>query len=414
MPEGELPEGEFPEGELPEGELPEAELPEGELPEGELPEGELPEGELPEGELPEGEFPEGELPEGELPEGELPEGELPEGELPEGELPEGEEVSIPRAWAFILSLEQGLNMVSLALKPEVPLTAASFSEVLDATIVIRYDTDQNQFTSYIPDLAERTGQEAYPIEGGMGYIVNVLEEKALELMGQPWGEPVFEAPPLGNPNPDTPSFASGGVLGSVWAFVVSGLLEDQDGVGAQPNMVIVKNLRSGVTKATTPENGTFEALFVDLSRSPVVLPGDSMEVVALDANGKRVSGPFRWEVQPHHLRVAYLQTQMCIGDIIPHRTRLLANYPNPFNPETWMPYELAEAAPVTLYIYDVSGKLVRHLQLGHKPAGVYLDKSRAIYWDGRNDAGERVGSGIYFYRFQTDGFTAMRKMVVLK
>ena len=100
--------------------------------------------------------------------------------------------------------------------------------------------------------------------------------------------------------------------------------------------------------------------------------------------------------------------------IIPEETALLHNYPNPFNPETWIPYHLAEPANVTLTIYSIDGKIVRHLDLGHQAAGYYQSKSRAAYWDGRNDVGERVASGIYFYTLTADGFSATRKMLILK
>ena len=99
---------------------------------------------------------------------------------------------------------------------------------------------------------------------------------------------------------------------------------------------------------------------------------------------------------------------------IPKETALLPNYPNPFNPETWIPYDLAEAVSVTLTFYDVRGRVVRTLALGHRPAGVYRTKARAAYWDGRNAQGERVASGIYFYTFTAGDFTATGKLVVRK
>ena len=100
--------------------------------------------------------------------------------------------------------------------------------------------------------------------------------------------------------------------------------------------------------------------------------------------------------------------------IIPEKTELLANYPNPFNPETWIPYHLAKPAKVALTIYSVDGKVVRHLDLGHQAAGYYHSKSRAAYWDGRNSVGERVATGIYFYTLTTDDFAATGKMLILK
>ena len=100
--------------------------------------------------------------------------------------------------------------------------------------------------------------------------------------------------------------------------------------------------------------------------------------------------------------------------LVPDKTLLLANYPNPFNPETWMPYQLAKSADVTVSIYAADGKLVRRLDFGHQPAGVYRIRSRAAYWDGRNARGEHAASGVYFYTFTAGDFTATRKMLLVK
>ena len=100
--------------------------------------------------------------------------------------------------------------------------------------------------------------------------------------------------------------------------------------------------------------------------------------------------------------------------IVPAKTALLHNYPNPFNPETWIPYHLSEPAEVTLTIYSIDGRVVRRLDLGHQATGYYQSKSRAAYWDGRNAVGERVASGIYFYTLTAGDFSATRKMLILK
>ena len=99
---------------------------------------------------------------------------------------------------------------------------------------------------------------------------------------------------------------------------------------------------------------------------------------------------------------------------IPETTALLPNYPNPFNPETWIPYHLATDAEVKLTIYNVRGDVVRALILGHQPAGVYENRARAAYWDGRNQMGEKVASGVYFYTLTADDFTATRKLLITK
>jgi len=98
----------------------------------------------------------------------------------------------------------------------------------------------------------------------------------------------------------------------------------------------------------------------------------------------------------------------------PDKTLLLANYPNPFNPETWIPYQLANPSDVVLTIYNMRGIVVRRLDLGHQREGYYTTRDRAAYWDGRNDIGERVTSGIYFYHLQADNVSLLRKMVILK
>ncbi|RKU22912.1 hypothetical protein C6500_02855 [Candidatus Poribacteria bacterium] len=106
--------------------------------------------------------------------------------------------------------------------------------------------------------------------------------------------------------------------------------------------------------------------------------------------------------------------EQLLSVLIPKETQLLPNYPNPFNPETWIPYQLAEDGFVRLTIYDQQGRVVRRLDLGHQTASVYESRSKAIYWDGRNEVGDRVASGIYFYTLTVGDYSATRKMVILK
>ena len=106
--------------------------------------------------------------------------------------------------------------------------------------------------------------------------------------------------------------------------------------------------------------------------------------------------------------------QYLLASLIPEETALLRNYPNPFNPETWIPYQLAESTEVTLTIYDMNGQLVRRLAVGHQAAGMYRNRTRATYWNGRNQLGEPVASGLYFYTLTADKFTATRRMLILK
>ncbi len=115
--------------------------------------------------------------------------------------------------------------------------------------------------------------------------------------------------------------------------------------------------------------------------------------------------------------IAVLQNLLTIlreTETVPKTTALLANYPNPFNPETWIPYQLAKSTDVTLKIYAADGLLVRKLALGHQPDGIYTNRNRAAYWDGKNVLGESVASGVYFYTLNAGEFTATRKMLIMK
>jgi hypothetical protein len=96
------------------------------------------------------------------------------------------------------------------------------------------------------------------------------------------------------------------------------------------------------------------------------------------------------------------------------RTALLPNYPNPFNPETWIPFTLSNASEVTLRVYDMDGRVVRTLDLGARESGSYASREGAAYWDGRNELGEKVASGVYFYELSADAYREIRRMVILK
>ena len=99
---------------------------------------------------------------------------------------------------------------------------------------------------------------------------------------------------------------------------------------------------------------------------------------------------------------------------LPRKTQLLANYPNPFNPETWIPFQLAKATTVSFSIHDIHGNIIKHVDLSHLKAGVYESKDKAIHWDGRNKSGEYVVSGVYFYTLQAGNVKTTKKMILMK
>lgn len=101
-------------------------------------------------------------------------------------------------------------------------------------------------------------------------------------------------------------------------------------------------------------------------------------------------------------------------EVLPKKSALLQNFPNPFNPETWIPYQLAKEAEVVIDIYNIKGQLVRTLSVGPKPAGSYISKEKSAFWNGQNNIGESAASGLYFYRLKAGDFQAVRKMIIVK
>jgi hypothetical protein len=303
---------------------------------------------------------------------------------------------------FFMSLEPGLNMVSLPLKPIAAYTARSFAEEIGATVVIKYDGEAGKFVGF--DL--NAPGEGFPIEGGEGYIVNVPAGGVITFTGAAWTNepPVEAAPPVAQRD-------------SAWAFVVSGSLLDGEALSARDGAytVIVKNLRTGETyTAEADSTGYFAVAYADLTRKAVVKAGDKVELMVTDSSGEIASGPIVREITPEAIRDAVVNVRLRLGDIIPAKSLLLQNYPNPLNPETWIPYHLRDAVPVSIKIYNASGQLVRVLDMGHKDAGIYVSRSRAAYWDGKNEAGEDMASGIYFYSITAGDFSTTRKMTLRK
>ncbi len=142
----------------------------------------------------------------------------------------------------------------------------------------------------------------------------------------------------------------------------------------------------------------------------------TFEVLALTPFRVHLTEMILSDATPTALAVNWTDTRLdgTVEMLPAERTSLFGNYPNPFNPETWIPYQLADAADVTLTIYGANGRLVRSIILGHQPAGLYHRKGRAAYWDGRNDFGERVASGLYFYTLTAGEFTATGRMLIVK
>ena len=171
----------------------------------------------------------------------------------------------------------------------------------------------------------------------------------------------------------------------------------------------------------------------DVNRDGVVNVFDLVQVAgAIDGGG---AAPSAYSIDPSMISAADVERWLALAQgigsdanfqrgirflegllaaLTPKETALLPNYPNPFNPETWIPYRLAREAEVAITIYDTKGTLVRRLALGNQSAGHYAEHGKAAYWDGRNEDGQAVASGVYIYQFRAGDYAASRRMVIMK
>jgi hypothetical protein len=161
-----------------------------------------------------------------------------------------------------------------------------------------------------------------------------------------------------------------------------------------PNSSIIY---AGTSSSFFTSGGVFAAEFLDAPPPTGIYPQNGSTAVGTLADLKNTG------ITEHHDFV----------EVKPRRTELLPNYPNPFNPETWIPYRLSEEADVTVYIFDSRGQLIRTILVGRKSAGTYIGKSKAVHWDGKNDGGERIASGVYFYQLKAGRFSDTKKLAVM-
>ena len=306
---------------------------------------------------------------------------------------------------YNVTLDKGLNMISVPLAPPKPMTAKSLVAMTGATTIITLDTATQRFVAWTPSAPD----DGFPIEGGQGYIVNVPETRNFAFVGAQWTNPTEAA---AAPTAITPLIRGDrGVVQEAWAFVVSGHLAGKSAFDGY--QVSVRNLRTNSVITTAVQGDYFAAATADLGRRSVVRVGDMIELRVIGPNGNLESQTVSFTVTPEHLANAVLSVSLDdIGQ--PHQNLLLQNYPNPFNPETWIPYQLSEDSAVSVSIYDTTGQLIRTLSLGFQSAGFYNSRERAAYWDGRNALGERVASGVYFYQLTTPTFQQTRRLVIVK
>ena len=308
-----------------------------------------------------------------------------------------------------VSLEVGANLVGLPVNdPGVAMVSAIIG-LFDEGVIVGGVTigSGSEYTQ----ISNSDDSDDTAVQGDAAYYIVAGAAGSADLMGDGW-----ENGDMANAAPI--ALSGYRIENQAPALAVYGsVLDELTGVAREGFRVKVKNLS---TKAALSEITSVEAAdgysmaFVDLKDARAARVGDVLEISADSPNPLIGVKLVRHIVTVDDVKNGRITLEDLIAYEIPAETELLRNYPNPFNPETWIPYRLAEDADVSLTIYDVNGAVVRDIDIGHQTAAVYETRAKAIYWDGRNQFGEQVASGLYFYHLSAGDFSGTRRMVILK
>ena len=319
-----------------------------------------------------------------------------------------------------ITLNPDINLVGLPLRNS-RLTHVSdlFTlEGIGGNIPAIIFTDNGEFKAVIP----AGGPGDIPIIGGQAFMLDAQQMATVTVSGDGWynTSETAAAPLLSLKSIEVGDTTP--VLGLRGSIVDEGM-----GTNSAGFRVIVKNLSTGRAVTTVTKDETYsrpdkrestgvgyQVTVVDVETGRAARIGDILEISVRSPDPLIGVQPLRYTVTAEDVRESLIQLAELVAYEIPIETELLHNYPNPFNPETWIPYRLAEDAFVTLTIYDGAGHVVRTLDVGHQIASAYESRSKAIYWDGRNRLSEQVASGVYFYHLSAGDYSATRKMVILK
>ena len=308
-----------------------------------------------------------------------------------------------------INLHQGLNVVGLPLDDSRINRVSDLLKLdgIEGNVPVIILTDGGEFK-----LVGRAGDPGdIEITGGQAFIMTASRTATVDITGDAWAN--------GSGTAAAPSVTLKGVevRDTTPVLGLRGVIVDEGtGLNKRGFRVTVKNLSTGkaVAAVTASDEAGYQLTVVDIEKGQAATVGDVLEISAQSRNPFIGVKPLRYTVTAEDVKQSLTQLPELVAYKIPAETELLSNYPNPFNPETWIPYRLAEEAFVTLTIYDLNGQIVRTIDVGHQTAAVYENRSKAIYWDGRNNVGEPVASGAYFYHLSAGDYSATRKMIILK
>ena len=308
-----------------------------------------------------------------------------------------------------VTLTEGINLIGVP-RAEAVEKASGVAPNAAAVLVLTRDSLGNALFSLV---VPNTPSDAAAV-GGQGYIVVASADDSISFTGKAWADPEDPAPATAAAT-DAVKFAPT----SAPVLLVEGLFAREDTLEPVNGLqVTIRNLRTGEsvvnTAGLTAGGGRFVMPMIAL-RGGRYEEGDALEASAVDPSGTFGGWtPVRAVVGKNEIAAGRIDIGRQLLSAVPSKTAFLPNYPNPFNPETWIPFELADSSRVTITIYNAAGQTVRVLELGQLPAGSYKSRAKAAHWDGRNSLGEPAASGIYYARIEAGSFTALRRMVVLK
>ena len=319
-----------------------------------------------------------------------------------------DDIPLPVDSVYTVSLQAGINLVAAPLASASPLTLRDLVTLIGAdavSFIVWYDTETSRFAAYMPDSPVGAPTNT-SVVGGMGYLVVMKDARDIVFEGVAWRDPATPSPRLlSSPSDDgTPVLA------------VTGYALDATGRPMGGVDVVVSNARAGrelrARTMSVGDVGRYVVVFADLSGHSVGGVGDLLRV--RPAEGLRLTGHAETKLGRRPLRQSRVDLPNLVAQLAPSATGLLPNYPNPFNPETWIPFELAEESDVVVRVYGMDGGLVRTLELGRLAVGEYRERSSAAYWDGRNDLGEAAAGGVYVVELAAGEYRETRRLVVSK
>jgi hypothetical protein len=308
---------------------------------------------------------------------------------------EGTPISEP----ISLNMKAGYNLISIPYSPQ-KYTSYSLLSSISSQVVTRWRSETQSWDSAFTTGDSTLGTD-FDVNLGASYFVQVTDDST-------WTPSTAQQSPSLNELPA--SFVKTYQPPPALPYILYGQVYFADNITPAKDATVSVSLASAQESALTTRvdaNGYWYACLNSL-RQGEMSPGEKIQVEVRGADG----------MVAYPIQTLPGKSPQFLGKVIlvapPKQSLLLPNYPNPFNPETWIPYQLASQAKVTLYLYDAKGSLVRTLEVGKRKAGYYINKESAIHWDGRNTAGESVASGVYFITLKTDSFSVTRKIVLIK